>query len=268
MKAKGLQKLRWYCQMCEKQCRDENGFKCHCASESHQRMMRVFSENPKKFIESFSQEFKTAFLKQLSTAHGTKRVFANKVYQELISDRVHLHMNATRWSSLTEFILYLGREGYVHVDETEKGWYITWIDDSPEALARQATLQRKERQDVTDEERLRKLLDEQIQKAKEKGQENHPEYTELKRGAEDQPIKLSLNLKKPGFAIGAKPQNIFKRLSADPSNPSKPKPLSAPAKETAHNTELNAKASIATSKKPLTQLEAIILEEKSKRRRY
>jgi len=29
MKSKGLQKLRWYCQMCEKQCRDENGFKCH-----------------------------------------------------------------------------------------------------------------------------------------------------------------------------------------------------------------------------------------------
>ena len=29
MKSKGLQKLRWFCQMCEKQCRDENGFKCH-----------------------------------------------------------------------------------------------------------------------------------------------------------------------------------------------------------------------------------------------
>ena len=29
IKAKGLQKLRWYCQMCEKQCRDENGFKVH-----------------------------------------------------------------------------------------------------------------------------------------------------------------------------------------------------------------------------------------------
>jgi DNA/RNA-binding protein KIN17 len=28
-KLKGLQRLRWYCQMCEKQCRDENGFKCH-----------------------------------------------------------------------------------------------------------------------------------------------------------------------------------------------------------------------------------------------
>lgn len=27
MKSKGLQRLRWYCQVCEKQCRDENGFK-------------------------------------------------------------------------------------------------------------------------------------------------------------------------------------------------------------------------------------------------
>jgi len=27
MKSKGLQKLRWYCQMCQKQCRDANGFK-------------------------------------------------------------------------------------------------------------------------------------------------------------------------------------------------------------------------------------------------
>ena len=38
MKSKGLQKLRWYCQMCEKQCRDENGFKCHTMSEVKTRL--------------------------------------------------------------------------------------------------------------------------------------------------------------------------------------------------------------------------------------
>ena len=27
IKAKGLQKLRWYCQMCQKQCRDEVNIK-------------------------------------------------------------------------------------------------------------------------------------------------------------------------------------------------------------------------------------------------
>ena len=46
MKSKGLQKLRWYCQMCQKQCRDENGFKCHLTSESHKRQMMVFGANP------------------------------------------------------------------------------------------------------------------------------------------------------------------------------------------------------------------------------
>ena len=38
-KAKGLQKLKFYCQICEKQCRDANGFKCHCTSDAHLRQM-------------------------------------------------------------------------------------------------------------------------------------------------------------------------------------------------------------------------------------
>ncbi len=32
--------------MCQKQCRDENGFKCHKLSESHRRQMHIFLENP------------------------------------------------------------------------------------------------------------------------------------------------------------------------------------------------------------------------------
>jgi len=43
VKAKGLQRLRWYCQMCQKQCRDENGFKCHQMSDGHVRMMAIFA---------------------------------------------------------------------------------------------------------------------------------------------------------------------------------------------------------------------------------
>jgi hypothetical protein len=52
IKAKGLQKLRWYCQMCQKQCRDENGFKCHYLSESHQRLMQVFGQNPDRILDA------------------------------------------------------------------------------------------------------------------------------------------------------------------------------------------------------------------------
>ncbi|CAE7923222.1 KIN17 [Symbiodinium necroappetens] len=56
MKAKGLQKLRWYCQMCQKQCRDENGFKCHRMSDGHQRQMQLFVQDPNRFMDEFSQD--------------------------------------------------------------------------------------------------------------------------------------------------------------------------------------------------------------------
>jgi hypothetical protein len=67
-------------------------------------------------------------------------VRANQVYQEYIADKSHLHMNATRWVTLTEFVKHLGRSGIARVDETEKGWFIAWIDSSPKALAKAVCL--------------------------------------------------------------------------------------------------------------------------------
>lgn len=58
------------------------------------------------------------------------------MYQEYISDKYHVHMNSTRWVTLTEFVKHLGRTGVARVDETEKGWFIAWIDSSPKALAK------------------------------------------------------------------------------------------------------------------------------------
>ena len=106
IKAKGLQKLRWYCEMCQKQCRDENGFKCHQTSDSHLRQMRIFAENPGAVMHGYSSEFEKNFLDSLSRRHGTKRVYANVDYQEYIADKHHVHMNATKWETLTNFVKY------------------------------------------------------------------------------------------------------------------------------------------------------------------
>jgi len=111
IKSKGLQKLRWYCQMCQKQCRDENGFKCHCMSESHQRQLLLAGENPASFNNYFSDEFRKDFLQLLKTRFGTKRVQNNVVYNEYISFKEHIHMNATKWETLSGFTQWLGREG-------------------------------------------------------------------------------------------------------------------------------------------------------------
>ncbi|XP_061570168.1 DNA/RNA-binding protein KIN17 [Cololabis saira] len=193
IKAKGLQKLRWYCQMCQKQCRDENGFKCHCMSESHQRQLLLASENPTKFMDYFSNEFKSDFVELLRRRFGTKRVHNNIVYNEYISHREHVHMNSTQWETLTDFTKWLGREGFCKVDETPKGWYIQYIDREPETIRRQEEAARKKKQDLDDEERSAKFIEEQVRRGRDcKETDETPVYTELKRESEEEKVAFNM----------------------------------------------------------------------------
>ncbi|NXE38221.1 KIN17 protein, partial [Ptilorrhoa leucosticta] len=193
IKSKGLQKLRWYCQMCQKQCRDENGFKCHCMSESHQRQLLLASENPQQFMDYFSEEFRNDFLELLRRRFGTKRVHNNIVYNEYISHREHIHMNATQWETLTDFTKWLGREGLCKVDETPKGWYIQYIDRDPETIRRQQEQERKKKQDLDDEEKTAKFIEQQVRRGLEGKELEMPVYTELNRENEEEKVAFNLN---------------------------------------------------------------------------
>lgn len=278
MKSKGLQRLRWYCQVCEKQCRDENGFKCHAQSESHLRQMLVVGENAGRHIADFSSRFQHEFVTLLSRRYNTKRVLANRVYQEYISDKNHLHMNATRWVTLTEFAKHLGRSGIARVDETEKGWFIQWIDNSPKALAKQEATLKKERATMNDEQRERMLIAEQIERAAAEVENNEsspsstpPREEGLKRDESAEKVVLSLAPKpKPeaevstsasvgGFKLnGVKPgvnplkrPNVFK-ISASKS--------SAPAEEPAKTNEKKRPT-------PMSMAEKLIVEDQERKRR-
>ncbi|XP_053111203.1 DNA/RNA-binding protein KIN17 isoform X2 [Hemicordylus capensis] len=193
IKSKGLQKLRWYCQMCQKQCRDENGFKCHCMSESHQRQLLLASEDPQQFMDYFSEEFRNDFLELLRRRFGTKRVHNNIVYNEYISHREHIHMNATQWETLTDFTKWLGREGYCKVDETPKGWYIQYIDRDPETIRRQQEQEKKKKQDLDDEEKTAKFIEEQVRRGLEGKEQEEPVYTELNRENDEEKVVFNLN---------------------------------------------------------------------------
>ncbi|KRZ62454.1 Actin-related protein 2 [Trichinella nativa] len=194
IKAKGLQKLRWFCQMCQKQCRDQNGFKCHLTSESHQRQLLLFAESPGRFLGQYSGEFKKGFLDILTRQFGTKRVKANTVYQEYIKDRNHVHMNSTCWFTLTGFVNYLGRTGICKVDQTEKGWFIQYIDRSLEE--RREKMAKKVKMDMDDEERMRDVIMKQAERARERLKESgeleeEASYSELKK-SDDQKIEFKL----------------------------------------------------------------------------
>lgn len=265
MKSKGLQRLRWYCQACEKQCRDENGFKCHTMSESHLRQMNHIAQNPGKHINEFSQQFKHDFLQLLRTSHGEKPVQFNHFYQEYIRDKNHVHMNGTKWKSLSEFCKYLGREGICRVEDSEKGLFIAWIDNSPDALKRKDAIARRDRMTKNDEEREQQLLKQQIERSKQQKKDIAPETpsaddthtSELKRDDHAAPIKLGFSLKKssppPAQAEGsvaAQPRrsNIFANVKAASGAAQAQRPAPEPVR-------------------PLSAAERIMMQEQARERR-
>lgn len=64
------------------------------------------------------------FVELMRRTHPNTRVHCNDVYREYIADRHHVHMNSTRWLTLTDFVKHLGREGICKVEETDKGFFI------------------------------------------------------------------------------------------------------------------------------------------------
>lgn len=214
MKAKGLQKLRWYCQMCQKQCRDENGFKCHTMSESHQRQLLLFADNSKRFMDEFSFDFQKEYLQILKRQFGTKRVNANRVYQEYISDKNHVHMNSTRWVTLTGFVKWLGKTGKCVVDETEQGWYITYIDRDPETIMKEQKKLKKQKMEKDDEERNLQFIEKQAKLAQEKEALKEPQEekkSELVRNNEEEILKLDIKLSKRESEKISNPFSSIKR---------------------------------------------------------
>ena len=130
---------------------DENGFKCHMTSDSHLRQMKLFRDNSTNLMTNFSREFENAYIDTLRRRHGTQRMNANFVYQEVIQDKVHIHMNATKWASLTDFVQYLGKHGICVVEETERGWYVTYVERDATLLSRQETARKRAEADRNEE---------------------------------------------------------------------------------------------------------------------
>ena len=215
MKAKGLQKLCWYCEMCQKQCRDANGFKCHTMSESHYRQLHLFADNANKYMDQFSNDFSHAFLHLLKRQFGTKRVPANKVYQEYVADRKHVHMNATMWLTLTAYVKWLGQTGKCVVDETEAGWFITYKNSDPGAIAAPEKKKRKKKMHKNDDERRMEFVMKQVEKAKSSTDDTKEEFKQpFIRPEGDAPLVLQLKFKpKNQFLLPIKQTLQFKKLS-------------------------------------------------------
>jgi len=172
LKWRGLQKLKFYCQLCEKQMRDDNGFKCHMMSEAHQRNLLIAADNPQKYIEEYSQLFHRDYMALLKRRWGTSRVHCNVVYCEYVAHKTHYHMNATQWTTLTQYVNWLGEQGYCKIDYQDDGpnrggWYIQLIDTDPEAERRKLELERLARKQRDMDERHNEAIAAMVEKDRE-----------------------------------------------------------------------------------------------------
>ncbi|XP_067024921.1 DNA/RNA-binding protein KIN17-like isoform X2 [Acropora muricata] len=102
-------------------------------------------------------------------------------------------MNATQWETLTDFVKWLGKEGHCKVDQTEKGWFLQYIDRDPETIERQKAAEAKEKLELDDDERQAKLLERQIERERaRKVDEQEAVFTELKRENEEEKVTFAM----------------------------------------------------------------------------
>jgi DNA/RNA-binding protein KIN17 len=156
--------------------------------------MQMFTENSGRYMDEFSVAFEEGMLEIISRKARSHRVQANVLYRDYIADRNHTHMNSTIWETLTDFVMYLGRTGKCEVDETEKGWFVTYIDRDPEKLRRLEERAKRERTELDSEERHERDLLRQAKVAREAAGEEAlaPAATELRRDHPEQKVTLAI----------------------------------------------------------------------------
>jgi DNA/RNA-binding protein KIN17 len=108
-------KLKFYCELCKKQCRDKNGFQCHQKSEGHKMLLRAYAANPEEVQERYSQEFEKNYVSLLRSQFVNRPTIANNVYIEYQRNPKLPHLNATKWSRLGEFVSYLEEKSIIEV---------------------------------------------------------------------------------------------------------------------------------------------------------
>lgn len=163
--------------------------------------MEVFGQNPERIVSGYSEEFEDSFLEHMKRSHRFSRVAATVVYNEYIADRHHVHMNSTQWATLTDFVKHLGRAGKCKVEETPKGWFITYIDRDSETLFKEKMKNKRMRADIAEEEKQEREIKKQRERAEQlmgaadeniSQQKLEPELKPLQKSETDQKIKLSL----------------------------------------------------------------------------
>jgi len=157
-----LSKLKYFCEVCAKPCRDANGYKCHIKSDAHKRANEEYSKNAEKYVDEFSRQFEDRFFAELEG----QWLVANEVYSGIVRDADHVRLKATKWQTLTEFLRHAESLGKVLLrpDPRKPSCFEVQLIDLEKEKA--AIAQEAEERKKRDREEKRLLQMEQEKRAK------------------------------------------------------------------------------------------------------
>lgn len=124
-------------------------------------------------------------------------------------------MNSTIWVTLSNFVQYLGRTNQCTIDKTPKGWYITYVDNTPEAKMRAEAKANLDTNEMTAEQRHERDLARQIEDCRKEGGFQESEFTELQREEGDAPISFNMASKSSSSSSSSAAASIAASASAN-----------------------------------------------------
>ena len=103
----------------------------------------------------------------MRTCYSSKTVSANRVYKDYISDRNHVHMNATRWATLTAFCNHLAKKGLILIEgpDDNNSVLIKYVDVSPDAVSSRSKENKREKMEEDEQNEEKKLISQQMKMA-------------------------------------------------------------------------------------------------------
>ncbi|ELP95071.1 hypothetical protein EIN_253350 [Entamoeba invadens IP1] len=197
-----LQKTKYYCEMCKKQCHDENGFKNHCQSETHRRNMALYSEDPNKYNKDFNTQFLNGYMRIVQTQYRRKWVNSNVVYNQYIQDRTNVHMNSTQWNNLSGFVHALAERELVELEERAEGTFIKYKEEEES--------EEEEKEEEVDEGK--RIFDEMVKQVKMKGIEERDVGEMVVREKPEKKMECKIKM---GFKTKKKPVVIQEEVTVE-----------------------------------------------------
>lgn len=135
-------------------------------------------------------------------------------------------MNSTQWATLTEFVKYLGQTGKCKVEETPKGWFMTYIDRDSETLFKEKMKNKRLKADIVEEEKMEREIQRQIERAEQMeandkgGEEEGVTKSRMleKNDEEGAKIKLSLGQAKKNVEMNGSSRLVFDEVEPESSS--------------------------------------------------